>query len=1401
MVTPQHQVDGGRTTAANNSNGGDVVGSPPASTTKPLMMTFGKVHPTRQEYVCHIQNHYHLLDEISMVSSSQSTSISSSSTMTYPTPENIMSWFGCGVMTNSDCNDEKIVVYAPQEIAASGSTMTPSPLTYGRLKDEIRQFVPYKVLPPPTTTTIPSSSGTSSSSSYSVVALLLPSCFMAEMAVCLTTLLAQYENIKTGSCKICVAPIDPTQPTRKIVQAMKQMDCSGLVTTTEFYNELLRFEEEEEEKNSSSTNHYSNDDGDNFDMNQLFADIRIVRSKSKSISNQGVETITSPTSAPSLPEQPTTSRPVVGIVEYEIIKHEPMRVAKHNATTRGRHGNNDGIDRMEEGKIEEVDEEEERDDESPPMLLLRTSGTTSVPKLVPLTPSSLLYNAICIATSLQLHEGDIGCNVMPLYHIGGISCGLLSVLVSGTSCIMVPGPFDSNRFVDILLNDNKESTDNKNTGDSKSNLITTPNPTWYYGVPSMHKAIVLTAKAAKSKWERLQNNKLRFIRSGAAHLSHATAVDLASVFPGTEIYPTYSMTECMPVASCHRYPVRVQYQTGKELDRIDMNDEGNRGSGIPTMNEDTVGEAIGCSLAIIGDDGNILPHGETGQVCLRGPGVINGYVGIARSESHIVTIDEGTRTAMSWFQTGDMGQLDPMGRLTLVGRSKEMIKRGGDQVWPNEVDDLIERTFVDEIQVAVTFGVPNELWGEEVQVAVVLREGYQDTDLSALVGRIVSVCRDALGDAAAPTQALFVKSTGNLLRGSTGKYLRNKMAEHLGAKPLDTTALNALQNMAKASKVKDVPDSWTKPSDALNGVRFLTACFVAHIHIGLMPNLTWIKIQSFSFNMTIFFLLGALQLTTSVKSEVQSNAVKFIGTKIGSMHALFLVSQVISLFSYLLFQCGDNGYTQVFEDRTCVSALEEWLPAYVINTFTGMLGGFDPTNGPAWFQSAFYTFLIVFPSLDAHLRSKRGTRYYIWVFVVNLILASIGLLILSAIGLEFFNFRFVTWMPALVSAMIAGYWFAEYASIDGGETAEYEMSNRKKTCLQRPVVWGLIADTISLIFLLLEIAVARSPNCAAINVDFLEDISLGENTLVRNDTFEIANSTYTVVCGITYDEFVEFVHNDEDSVNYGRMGSDFGGILGSGRLGTPLVLLWLFALAYGRGLTAKLLGSQVMQYLAPYAYPLYLFHLPISRIYWVATRGRHAEFWWPNAAGFPVVSEWQSFVLVKFEFGGANMRYFVKPVAWYELLFIIVICVVLAMVLDQLIIQWLSMYTIKAGIWIIRLFARCCCCCCCREALKTSAVDNDPAEHSTLQRVQTLIKDLTGGKQFVDGSTNLRDIGLDSLGASALLGTLRASLPSARGLTLGQLATCETVDDLVAILTTNEAVNGPVERSSDDSRA
>ena len=153
---------------------------------------------------------------------------------------------------------------------------------------------------------------------------------------------------------------------------------------------------------------------------------------------------------------------------------------------------------------------------------------------------------------------------------------------------------------------------------------------------------------------------------------------------------------------------------------------------------------------------------------------------------------------------------------------------------------------------------------------------------------------------------------------------------------------------------------------------------------------------------------------------------------------------------------------------------------------------------------------------------------------------------------------------------------------------------------------------------------------------------------------------------------------------------------------------------------------------------------------------------------------------------------------WYELPIIIAICVVLSMVLDRLIIQWLSTYTIKAAIAIIHFFAKCCCCCCCSEAVNALVVgDEGGGKHSTLHRVQQLIKGLTGGNQLVDGSTCLRDIGLDSLGATALLGTLRASLPSASALTLRQLETCETVNDLVAILTPNEDEDEPTKSTRD----
>ena len=189
---------------------------------------------------------------------------------------------------------------------------------------------------------------------------------------------------------------------------------------------------------------------------------------------------------------------------------------------------------------------------------------------------------------------------------------------------------------------------------------------------------------------------MRFIQSGAAHLPYNTARELAEIFD-TVVIPTYSMSECMPICSSHDEPViddgRAEDVCGKENDLM------------------TVGPPLGCSLAIFDENDQVLPYSIVGEVCIRGPGVIQGYIGIPYHESH--TID-------GWFRTSDMGMLDTSGRLVLSGRKKELIKRGGEQIWPNEIDEVIEG--MKGIKTAVSFGVANDLWGEEVQVAVVMEE-------------------------------------------------------------------------------------------------------------------------------------------------------------------------------------------------------------------------------------------------------------------------------------------------------------------------------------------------------------------------------------------------------------------------------------------------------------------------------------------------------------------------------------------------------------------------------------------------------------------------------------------------------------------------------------------------------
>ena len=961
--------------------------------------------------------------------------------------------------------------------------------------------------------------------------------------------------------------------------------------------------------------------------------------------------------------------------------------------------------------IKFVDGDSNKDEK--PVIVLRTSGTTSLPKVVPLTASSLLYNATCIASSLRLQRSDVGCNVMPLFHIGGVSCALLAVLVSGSSVVMM-GQFEPELFLDCV-----SSTEMSSTKPST--------PTWYYGVPSMHKTLVLTAQARlQLEGRNYIPNQLRFIRSGAAHLPHETALELSKVFR-TAVYPTYSMSEAMPICSYHAAPVV-------------WNDNAN--DNMPNA----VGHPIGCNLKIVNELGNALPYGIVGEVALSGPGVMKTYSGLVQSQTH---------TPDGFLRTGDIGELDKNGVLTLKGRLKEMIKRGGEQVWPNEVDCIVEQ--VSGVANAVTFGVPNDLWGEEVAVAVVLDKNGVSVERANMERSIMDECRKQLQQSAVPAQIIFLQSTGDLLKGPTGKYLRAQLAEHLHAKPVDTGALRVLE--ARVHTKPDEESSSKKilnPSSALNGVRLIAAYFVVQTHVGLYPNSEWLRIQSFTLDMPIFFVLGGFQLACSIKDSVWQSWGQWVGTKIGTMHALFVVTQIIGLPSYLLFHCGEDGYQEQFADSSCKESMASFIPLFVLQTATGMFPRYDSVNPPAWFQTAFYMFLMMFPPLDAHLRNLPAGGLA-WRLALNLAIASVFFVFINNFLLEYLV---VGWLPTLVSAMIAGYFFSRYA-VDDAEDAT--------SCFQNPRLQGVIADLLSLAFLSFEVIVALSPSCFYVEADDFLVMRPGEP--LPSDTITIGEDEFVNTCDLTYDEFIEYVHENEMNLYNGRMFTEFGMIVGGGRAGTPLVLLWLYALAHGRGLTARFMNFAPLQWLAPLAYPLYLLHVSVARYYWVATRGLEAEHWFADASGFPV------------------------PVEWYETFIIVAISLVLGFILDRTVVPFLTRYTVSFGVSVCRTVERRICCCRKPANLSALATSSSSQFQSNLDRVEDLIKRMTGNSQ-ISQSTGLRDLGLDSLGATALLGTLRASVPAARKLTLQQLVGFETVGDLVEAL---NAVDQTEETKGDDS--
>jgi oxalate---CoA ligase len=344
-------------------------------------------------------------------------------------------------------------------------------------------------------------------------------------------------------------------------------------------------------------------------------------------------------------------------------------------------------------------------------LLLHTSGTTSRPKLVPLSQRNILASARHIGATLALTPADRCLNIMPLFHIHGLIGAVLSSLAAGGSVFCTPG-FNALKVFGWL----EEAA-----------------PSWYSAVPTMHQAIL--ARAERNR-ETIGRRKLRFIRSSSASLPPPVMAELERTF-GCPVIESYGMTEASHQMTSNPLPPRPR-------------------------KPGTVGPAAGPEVAVLDDAGKPAPPGATGEVAIRGPNLTSGYV--ANPTANADAFTEG------WFRTGDQGVLDADGYLTITGRLKELINRGGEKISPREVDDLLMTH--PAVAQAVTFALPHDKLGEEVAAAIVLREGRTATERE--LRDFVSA---RLADFKVPRKVVFL---AEIPKGATGKLQRIGLAAKLG---------------------------------------------------------------------------------------------------------------------------------------------------------------------------------------------------------------------------------------------------------------------------------------------------------------------------------------------------------------------------------------------------------------------------------------------------------------------------------------------------------------------------------------------------------------------------------------------------------------------------------------------
>lgn len=340
-------------------------------------------------------------------------------------------------------------------------------------------------------------------------------------------------------------------------------------------------------------------------------------------------------------------------------------------------------------------------------LLMYTSGTTGVPKGVLLTHAQLVHNAASIAAEHQLSEHDRVLAVLPLYHINAFVVTMLAPLISGGSLALATR-FSTGQFWE---------------------QVSTMRCTWINLVPTMVSYLLQHDAPSPALL-----TALRFCRSASASLPPEHLLGFEKMF-GIGVIETMGLTET--AAPSFSNPLE---QAERKLG--------------------SVGKATGCEARVIDEHFNPLPDGSTGEVVIRGGNVMVGYYKNPDATAAALTLD-------GWLRTGDLGHRDSDGFFFITGRIKELIIKGGENIAPREIDEVLLRH--PDVLDAAAVGVPDPHYGQEIMACIVLRPGCLPSE-----SNVRAFCETHLGRFKTPRLLHFVS---DLPRGPSGKVQRLKLPE------------------------------------------------------------------------------------------------------------------------------------------------------------------------------------------------------------------------------------------------------------------------------------------------------------------------------------------------------------------------------------------------------------------------------------------------------------------------------------------------------------------------------------------------------------------------------------------------------------------------------------------------